>query len=321
MMKLISQTYNISSELFRLQSCFYLRNKDLEETVTIPLTEIQTDSGHEIFYSMRYPEYKEDYETWVIRHTGYYHIIDTKTSSNVFIIFEPTTDSVLRETIETYLQDSTHAMNDNPLWLHRLLYKTYFPAWRGYLLSIEARLLPLVGKSFANYIDQPLLVGHEHLGTLYKIKNKLHQATGILANSSALFVEMRSLIEQLQNGSQIKLAGSMTSDLRNREREGGSYIRTANAMQDRVQSNIEFLSTTVILRDQVVAKEQNGIMMEQNDNMMAQNHNMIRLNKSAVFITAVTLVYLPSSWLAVSLSLAAVILFFKYPNADSPSLA
>jgi hypothetical protein len=193
-------------------------------------------------------------------------------------------------------------MSEDALWLHRMLYKTYFPAWRGYILSVESRLLPLAGKSFANYIDQPLLVGHEDLGTLYKLKNKLHQASGILANSSELFSEMCSLIERLRQGFCTKSAGdSMTTDLRNRKRECASYIRTASSMQERAHSNVEFLSTTVMLRDQVVTKEQNGLMMEQNDNMMEQNRNMIQLNKSAVFITAVTLVYLPSSWIAVSI--------------------
>ncbi|KAL3417524.1 hypothetical protein PVAG01_10534 [Phlyctema vagabunda] len=297
MMALISQTYHLSPELARLQSCFYLRNKDLEETVSVPLTESQTGDRYEVSYSMRYPEYKADYETWAIRQTGCFHLMDTETSSDVFIVFEPTPKSKLQEEIQAHLEAHANQASEDFLSLHRIFYQTYVPAWRNYILSIENRLLPLVGKSFANYIDQALLVGHADLGTLYKLKNKLHQASSILANSSALFSDIRSLLERLPCSSKVA-GGSLSTELRNRERECTSYVRTANSMQERAQANIEFLSTTVMLRDQVVSKEQNGIMMKQNDNMMEQNRNMIQLNKSAVFITAVTLVYLPSSWLA-----------------------
>lgn len=303
MMRLISETYHISPEISRLQSCFYLRNKDFEETTCVPLTEIRNQRKHEFFYSLRYPEYKEDYETWVIRQTGYYHLIDAETSSNLFIVFEPTADSKLQQDVQAQLQDRPSQVCEEPLWLHRMFYRTYFSDWRGYILSIETRLLPLVSKSFANYVDQALLVGHEALGTLYKLQNKLHQASSILANSSELFSELRSLIERLGQDMPTMVAGDgMITDLRNRERECTSYVRNADSMRERVQSNVEFLTTTVMLRDQVVSKEQNSIMMKQNDNLMEQNRNMIQLNKSAVFITAVTLVYLPSSWISVSIT-------------------
>lgn len=76
--------------------------------------------------------------------------------------------------------------------------------------------------------------------------------------------------------------------LKNIQRQCGVYSRTAAHLQERVQVTAQLLSDTLLFRDQVLAKEQNG--------------NMLQLNRSAVFLTTLTLLYLPASFLTVSSS-------------------
>ena len=73
--------------------------------------------------------------------------------------------------------------------------------------------------------------------------------------------------------------------LRNYHRKCGGDTRNAGYLRDRARATAQLLADTLALRDQVIAKEQNA--------------SMLQLNKSAVFITTLTLVYLPASFAAV----------------------
>lgn len=78
----------------------------------------------------------------------------------------------------------------------------------------------------------------------------------------------------------------LAAQFKNRRTQCDGYTRTATYQQQRSQTTAQLLANTLSFRDQVIAKEQNG--------------NMLQLNKSAVFITTLTLVYLPASFMAVS---------------------
>lgn len=99
---------------------------------------------------------------------------------------------------------------------------------------------------------------------------------------------------------------ALMNSIKNQRRNCSAYLRTANFLKERVESASSLLANTLSFREQVLAKEQNG--------------NMLQLNKSAVFITVLTLVYAPASFIAVSsmpltslsrrLNLSAVQTFF-----------
>lgn len=77
--------------------------------------------------------------------------------------------------------------------------------------------------------------------------------------------------------------------LRNHRRQSDGYVRTTTYLQNRTRCTAQLLADTLALRDQVIAKEQGATMLQ--------------LNKSAVFITMLTLIYLPPSLVAVRLLL------------------
>lgn len=79
---------------------------------------------------------------------------------------------------------------------------------------------------------------------------------------------------------------ALLNSFRNHRRSCTSYSRSAEFLKDRVVAATQLLANTLSLRDQVLANEQNG--------------NMLQLNKSAVFITTLTLIYAPASYVAVS---------------------
>lgn len=67
-----------------------------------------------------------------------------------------------------------------------------------------------------------------------------------------------------------------------------ALIRASAHLRHRADAMVSFLHGTLSLRDQVIAKGQNNIM--------------VHLNRSAAFITFLALIYLPSSWVTVSVT-------------------
>lgn len=92
-----------------------------------------------------------------------------------------------------------------------------------------------------------------------------------------------------------------TQALQNFRRHCLANSRNAVYLQQRIRATARLLSDTLSFRDQIVAKEQNGTMLQ--------------LNKSAVFITMLTLMYLPASFVASFFGMN----FFDYDN-DSGDL-
>lgn len=96
----------------------------------------------EISYTMKYPEYKEKDKKWVIRQSGIFQRYDTESDNNLLVLFSPNPDSKVHRAAESYLCDNI--VQDEPLWLHKLLFEAHAHSWRGYIAMEESKLLPMV---------------------------------------------------------------------------------------------------------------------------------------------------------------------------------
>jgi hypothetical protein len=231
---------------------------------------------------VRYPEYKPSDDEWVIRQTAIYHRLDRETSQNVVVLFSPTPRSKIHSTAEEWLRHHRQQVDTDPLWLHRILFATFLPAYRQYLAMLELRFLPVANSAFATYIDEPLRLGYDNLNTLTSVEGQFLQIPTILAPAADVLHELCTLHESMSES----VADWGIQQLKNHQRQCVAYSRMATHLQQRVQIVTRLLSETLLLRDQVVANQ--------------QNKNMLQLNKSAVFITTLTLLYLPASFMAVS---------------------
>jgi hypothetical protein len=302
MMDLVVSAHGIGESFWDLPSCFYTRNLDLEEVYCVPYTEIRKENvigkcclmmtppidladgiPLEISYSVKYPEYKPSEDKWVIRQSGIWHRYHLRTSQSTYVLFSPTPNSKAHRQAEEWLLDSARGPEKEPFWLHRVLFSAYFPAWRQYIAALERKFLPVANSTFASFIDEPLRVGYDNLSALISLETRFLQIPAILETSSETLGEVCSL---LSSTSVVAVQHPGTLCLRNHLRQCKSYSRTASHLQQRTQTTARLLADTLSFRDQVVAKEQNG--------------NMLQLNKSAVFITTLTLLYLPASFVAVS---------------------
>ncbi|KAJ5685591.1 hypothetical protein N7455_010722 [Penicillium solitum] len=281
MLDLLVAEHGIGPSFWGVPSCFYRRTDDFEVVFCLPFTESCSSSVIEISYTLRYPEYKPQGNTWVIRQTGIYHRYDKTTSQNLFVLFNPTPQSKVHSDAEDLLCNSWSEVESDPFWLHRVLFATYFPTWRKYIAVQEHRFLPLARSAIANLIGGELGLGYDSLRTLTGLQTQFLEVSTILASATDLLDDLCTLIS----------SGSVTSTnhvgvhfYKNQRRECIANSHNASHLKERAQIVSKLLADTLLFRDQALAKEQNS--------------NMLKLNKSAVFITTLTLVYLPSSFLA-----------------------
>jgi hypothetical protein len=232
---------------------------------------------------VKYPEHKPTEDKWVIRQTAIWHRFNSQTSQSTYVLLSPTPSSKAHRQAEAWLLASKESAEAEPFWLHRILFSVYLPAWRQYTAALERKFLPVANSTFASFIDEPLRIGYDNLSALISLETRFLQVPAILDTTSETLVDICALI------SSISVAAAQhpgTLSLRNHIRKCKSYSRAASHLQHRTQTTARLLADTLSFRDQVVAKEQNG--------------NMLQLNKSAVFITTLTLLYLPASFVAVS---------------------
>lgn len=160
------------------------------------------------------------------------------------------------------------------------------------------------GTTFSTYIDQPLRLGYDQLSVLISLHNRFLQMPAMLAHGAEVLEELHSSFgeasqEQSANNDTIQ----MLAVFRNMRRHCLANSRNAVYLQKRIHATAQLLSDTLSFRDQIVAKEQNGTMLQ--------------LNKSAVFITMLTLLYLPASFVASFFGMN----FFDYDNDSGNMVA
>ncbi|RYP90935.1 hypothetical protein DL770_002940 [Monosporascus sp. CRB-9-2] len=256
---------------------------DSEEAFCYPYT--QTIDESQISYTIRYPELKESENRWAMRQTAVYHCYNTQTHQSVFVLLSPAVNSLAHQRAEQYLTACHSGNLKGPFWLHDIVFSTYLPAWRQYIADLERKFLPISGTTFSTYIDKELRVGYDNLSTLVSLQNRFLQVPAILGHAIDTLKELYVLLDEHPLLRILPFeTRQLTIQLRNQYSNCRAYSRNATYLQQRTQATATLLSDTLSFRDQVVAKEQNGTMLQ--------------LNKSAVFITMLTLFYLPASFVA-----------------------
>jgi hypothetical protein len=282
--------HNLGPSLRDLASVFYTRTLKTEQVFCLPYMEYRDGPFIDISYTIRYPEYKKANDEWSIRQSGMYHRFNTETSQSTFVLFNPMPSSKLHCEAQQWLlrQQQQQQQEEEPFWLHRKLFATYIPAWRQYIASLERRFLPIANTASATYIHEELRLGHGHLSALVSIQKDFMQIPTMLATAVEVLTELSTLVASIsrQEKERNPPIDLEIQKFKNIQRQCGVYSRTAAHLQERVQVTAQLLSDTLLFRDQVLANEQNG--------------NMLQLNRSAVFLTTLTLLYLPASFLTVS---------------------
>ncbi|TDZ34983.1 hypothetical protein C8035_v010170 [Colletotrichum spinosum] len=284
MLELLIDDFELDQSLWDLASCFYTRNMDVEEVFCMPYTEKRSGTVVEASYSIRYPEFKTEGDKWVLRQTGVYQRINLKTRQSFFILFNPMPNSKVSQAAEDWLLKKSQDVEYDPLWLHRIVLESYLPSWRSYIASLEKQFLPMAHETFSNFIEEPATLKPSHLTTLASMENRFLQIPAILASAEDVLHELSELHSLLRTHDSHTMLPSSAVDFANLRRRCGASSRAAMYLHKRAQTTAQLLANTLSFREQLDTRK--------------QNESMLSLNKSVVFITTLTLLYLPPSFVA-----------------------
>ncbi|RDA93447.1 hypothetical protein CP533_2654 [Ophiocordyceps camponoti-saundersi (nom. inval.)] len=277
MLESVADSYQLRDSFWELVSCFYARNSDLEEAFTVPLARFVGSGCVDIAYSLRYPEYKATDNEWALRQSALYHRLDLSSRQSLFILFSPRPEA--RAHMHTVVEKHLRLIPNDDFGLHQVFFSTYIPNWRRYIAAQERRFLPVSKTTFATFIDEPLRVSYDSLSEIASLQIRFLTTATTLSAAQQLLSDLSSLLREEPLDSKAE-----AEQLDNHARRCVAYARAAAHLGRQAQTTAQLLTATLSLHDQVIAKEQNG--------------NMLKLNKSAVFVTTLTLVYAPASFVA-----------------------
>ena len=283
----IVQHHEIDPGFLEVPLSFFDRETDEEQSFCVPWTLKESGDDFEIYYTFRYAEYKgHPNEPYVIRQTGVYQKFNLMEKTCLWILVNPVPDSAAHRRVVNALLNYQEEIEQNPLWLHCVIQGSYFPRWREYLAAYEKRLLPLADTTAAAFIAESLRVNHETLSELRSLESRFMPAPAILQSFSDTLSGLGSLSEKLSvhnciHANEVRL---FAISINNYHKQALTFIRTAKFLQQRSNNTATLVSDTVAFKNQGVAQEQNG--------------NMLVLTRSAVFLTVLTLIYLPWTFMA-----------------------
>jgi hypothetical protein len=130
-------------------------------------------------------------------------------------------------------------------------------------------------------INKPLRVTHDTLGRVRYLESRFLPLNPILTSFEELANGLQDMGTVLVAKGCAVAKSQLQVDLHltNAKRYARAFVRTAIFLQERSNNTAALLADTLAFRNQGVAQEQNG--------------SMVVLTRSAVFITVITLVYLP----------------------------
>jgi Mg2+ and Co2+ transporter CorA len=170
---------------------------------------------------------------------------------------------------------------------------------RSYVFVDKSKRLPTTDNiqadtTTATLISRPLRVSHDTLGKVRSLESRFILLPTVISS----FIEVLDGLELLSRS--LLSSGSLAEDaqrqldfrLDNARRQSRSFIRTAKFLQQRSNNTATLLADTLAFRNQGVSQE--------------QNMRMLILTRSAVFITIITLVYLPWTLVTVCIVIGGV---------------
>ncbi|EXL90144.1 hypothetical protein FOIG_16593 [Fusarium odoratissimum NRRL 54006] len=276
--------FDLKASAWDVASCFYDKDFDIESTYCAPFTIHHNGNVTEVSYTIRYPEFKSAEGTWVIRQTGIYQKFNTKTSQNLFILLNPAPSTRLHQYAQVLASKGPQSIQQDSFWLHKELFRTYFPAWRLYNAYLEKSLIPIANNAVATFIEELTETEYHHLTELAFLETRLVQVPAMLAASRDVLEGLVCLCREITGREDEKIAEfsrSALAAIQQHIRECAGYTRVADCLEQRVQKITQLLANTLSFREQLNAK--------------VQNNSMLKLNN---LITTLTVLYLPASFVA-----------------------
>lgn len=254
-------------------------------------------------------------DPWAIRQTAVYQKYDTETNRSTWIFFNPTMNCAFQERLMTLLRSPSQvvAFKRQPLLIHNILLGTFFPLWRDYLAHYERKILTIVRYIFAEIgyifqtnvsqantnmaqrLEEELRLNHETLNTVRHAEARCLSLVPIFRSLQRKFKALHDFNDALaeRNVIQQSDAHAMKQLLHNYINMVDAYTQQAEFLKSRTACLAVSITDTLSFKDSYTTKSQSQYMLDLTLSTV-DDSTTVRV------ITIVTLIYLPSTFMAVS---------------------
>ncbi|KAG2419116.1 hypothetical protein HFD88_002220 [Aspergillus terreus] len=304
MLSNIIDSTRASPEILELFLSFCQRTLPVEEAFSgAPFVRWNKDNNSvlEIAYVFKYAFQKpteDGVSSWVLRTTGVYQKYDQKTKSSTWIFMHPTTDCPFQRRLTDALvsTDQYARLMEHPLLMHNILFATYFPNWRDYLAYNQARVLPvspvtgLVNRTHGSLDDN-----HRNLAAVRSVEYSCAPLQAIFRSTREIFDKMHLANQFLEDHGQAgqPKTEAMRQLLDNYLNHVDAYSQSALFLQGQTARAAQLLSDAISFKISITTQAQTDYML---DLTVSTSDDSMTVR----VITIVTLIYLPSTFMAVS---------------------
>ncbi|KAL4876502.1 hypothetical protein BJY04DRAFT_210541 [Aspergillus karnatakaensis] len=293
----IADIAGASSDLLELPLSFFLKQIEVEEGFSAAPILRHNGNSIETIYTMKYafekPLEEKGKDPWVLRQTGVYHKYEFATKNSTWVFMHAKHNCEFQKRLLDFIKctEQRGSLYQNPLLIHSILFGTFFGAWRDYVKELERRVLPIANSAVAAEFDEPLRVNHESLKTIRATETRclvlqpifrsldrtfdaLHQANAALLDAGVIQQTELKAMKQLLNN----YSGAVNT-----------YGQAAWSLHGRTSRIATHITDTLSFKDAYIAKRQTEFML--------RDSTTVRV------ITVVTLIYLPSTFMATLLGM------------------
>ncbi|KAE8382719.1 hypothetical protein BDV26DRAFT_288279 [Aspergillus bertholletiae] len=264
---------------------------------------IWNEQSIEVSYIFKYAFQKTNVDkpdSWTVRQTGVYQKYDTVTKHSTWIFLNPTKDCLFQQRLMDMLMSPPQCsqLTAHPLLIHNLLFATFFPNWREYLGVHEAKVLTVSNTTMTERIQDHLRVNHRMLADIRSVEARCLPL-------QALFRSFDKTVQILHKAnSALKDCGNvqhlpwhkMDQLLDNYEGHADAYLQAASFLQSRATTTAQLIADTFSFKNSHTAQEQSDYMLDLTSSTV-DDSSTVRV------ITVVTLIYLPSTFMATLLGM------------------
>ncbi|RYN25717.1 hypothetical protein AA0112_g8545 [Alternaria arborescens] len=282
MLQEIIAQLNVTPEILPVFFSFRRQTNRLEEAFSDSVWVSSSKDLTELTYLLKYTETRNSSEAkadWSIRQIGVYHRYDPHAMQSTWILLFPTADSSTRRDLVNELS-STCDMEQtayHPLSLHVSLMQARIHNWRLYA-------------NLAFTVDfestMPFQDAYKDILDLHYIETRLATLPPIFDAQLELVGQLDSLNERFFHRSQVseETCSKMKETLGNLRRRLEAYNANVAFVLGKIRSTTQLVSDTIDFKSQHTTEK--------------LSKGMLRDSTSMRVITLVTLVYLPSTFVA-----------------------
>ncbi|CAI9637754.1 unnamed protein product [Alternaria burnsii] len=300
MLQEIIAQLDVTPEILPVFFSFRRHTNRLEEAFSDSIWVSTSKDFTELTYLLKYTETRNSSEAkadWSIRQIGVYHRYDPHAMQSTWILLFPTADSSTRRDLVNELS-STCDMEQtayHPLSLHVSLMQARIHNWRLYVSQFENEVWELANLAFTVDFEStmPFQDAYKDISDLHYIETRLATLPPIFDAQLELVGQLDSLNEQFFHRSQVseETCSKMKETLGNLRRRLEAYNANVAFVLGKIRSTTQLVSDTIDLKSQHTTEKVS-------DQMLILNKSAVEDGTSMRVITVVTLVYLPSTFVA-----------------------